>query len=140
MKKLLILLLSLITAISCCSFTACLGGDGSMSNSQVASLYKDIAMQMWQRIGVSNPTSVQSAEASGLSTYSAIPDKKTETNEQGPIYNIKINASDSAAIIYLMGRLYSNENYVLTDNVACFDVSYIVYGEQMSQTLCSTAT
>lgn len=139
MKKLLAIILTLIASISCFAFTACDGGnDGDLSNQETATLYKDIAVQMWQKIGVSNPTISKSASAnSGLSTYGVvIPDKKTETNEEGPVYNIKVNASDAAGIIYLMGNLYADQNYVTTNGVACFDVSYEVYGEHMNQTLC----
>lgn len=141
MKKFFAIIISLLVAISCFAFTACSKDDdsGELNKQEVSSMYRTMAVQMWNKIGVSDPTvsmtgaTGYSAKASKFST--TLPDLKTETDNEGHIHNIKYNANDTAGIMYLLSLLYANENFVPTNGIAHFDVSYTVLGEETEQTM-----
>ncbi len=140
MKKFLTVLL-IIVMTACCFLVGCTptndgdGGNGGGSNGggssgagitrqEEAAIYREIAKQVLSRVGIDLESTAQPAVASGYSV--TIPDKKTETTDESAIHNIKFNAKDSIGITYLLSMLYSNENYVVVNGLAVFDVTYTI--------------
>lgn len=134
MKKFLSLILVMLVALSC-SLVACNppagggdGGDGGeMTRAEIAATYKEVADSIWQKFGVDNPT-----EATAMSVV--IPDKKVETTDEHAIANIKLNANTMVGMIHMIGLLYENDAYVLTDGMAKFDATVSVFGDQTDYT------
>lgn len=122
MKKLLIILLSLMMIASCC-FVACSpdNGDGGMTRQEQANLYSELSSQMLDKMDIAVPES-QPGGASPLNVV--IPDIMQETQEEWEIKNIKFNAIDTAGITMLLSSLFENENFVLTNGIARFSVTY----------------
>ena len=125
-KRFLSLVLAVCMIISCAfAMTACTqtpppGGSGGMTNDEIAVVYKDVAKSTWSEIGVSDPT----VETSSLALLSStIPDKKQETTLANDVLQIKLNANNMASVLYLIGALYENSNFELTNGVAKFSVS-----------------
>lgn len=115
------------------TLTAC--GDKppeTMTNAEMAATYKDVAKSTWSEIGVSDPTIDTSAAP--LSN-SVIPDKKQETSNASDLLQIKMNANNMASVLYLIGSLYENSNFALTNGVAKFDASVSIGQMQMSYAL-----
>ena len=147
MKKFLTFLTALMLAC-CCLLTACSlpngdgGGDeGGLTRQEQAQIYKEVAVQSLSRMGIE----LQPETVSGVSGFSVfIPDKKTETTDEGAIHSIKFNAKDTAGIMWLLSMLYENDNFITVDGLAKFDATYSaptsgpdgITTEQIFQTLC----
>jgi len=122
MKKLVLILLSLMMVASCC-FVACSpdNGDGGMTRQEQANLYSELSSQMLDKMDIAVPES----HSGGNSPFNVvIPDVMQETQDEGAIHNIKFNAIDTAGITMLLGSLFENENFVLTNGIARFSVTY----------------
>ena len=141
MKKISAILASLLLIFT--SFlVACMGtggdsnaslGEGGFSKKEVSNVYREIAEQMFEKIGVSITLPEQTPENANFAIV--VPDKKTETQDEGAIKNIQVNAKDAAGIMYLMSMLYSNENYVTVNGLAGFDATYAQFGDNVTQTI-----
>ena len=111
-KKLLSVLLALVFTLPCMFSLAACKGDGEseeLTNAQMSTIYKDVAVETWSKLGVSDPTTP--AQASAMSV--TIPDKKVETSDANSVLNIKMNANSMAGLMYMLSLLYQNENHVV---------------------------
>ena len=140
MKKLLSLVLVIVMAFSCSlMLTACSpdnpgdgggngGGNGEeLTRAEIATIYKEVAESAWEKIGFELPA--------GPALMSAtFPDNKIETTDSNRIANIKMNAKGGFGVIYMLGLLYENDNFVLTNGIAKFNASVNVFGNNMDFT------
>ncbi|MBQ9734585.1 MAG: hypothetical protein IJV95_01880, partial [Clostridia bacterium] len=135
MKKILILLTALMLAvIACFSMVGCSDGDngdggnggGDLTRAELAVVYKSVAVGTWDKLGLDNPKEEQPTGAMLMST--TLPDNRVETTDDMAIKNIKMNAALMASVAYMIGDLYANENFNLTNNLAHFDASSTMEG------------
>lgn len=160
MKKFLAILLAVLMAICCFALAACDpsgdGGDGgnnggtpggstggggtggggnggvSVERQEEIQVFRSIAAQAMEDIGLS----MAIPSASGNNNFrAAIPNKMTETTDEGRIRSIKVNTQDSIGIMYLLSLLYANENYVMVDGYATFDFTMTIFGQSQSGTM-----
>ena len=130
-KRILSLVLALCLVVPCAfSLAACNGNTPppEMTNEELSQVYNDVAVQAWAKIGVDDPTQTQ---ASALSV--TIPDKKVETTVPTEIANINMNANSMAGLIYMVGLLYSNENFETTNGIAKFNATIDLEGQSFEQ-------
>lgn len=134
MKKFLSFLLIICTVITFAfTLVACgeeKGGDGTgegageessavMTRQELSVVYKEIAVGVWEKVGIDDPTI--EAEAQNASLLRAkIIDKKAEVPDEQKLKNIKGNAGSMASVIYLLSELYANENFVTVEQTAKF--------------------
>lgn len=114
-----------------CAFglVGCGGDPGEPpTREELATIYKEIAVSTWEKLGLDDPTAP--ALASGLA---AVPDKKVETQEEHQVQNIQMNANTMAGLMYMVSLLYSNENFVTTNDIAIFDANVTIMGDQYLQ-------
>ncbi len=132
MKKLFSLFLVIVMALSCSIlFVACKpddsdDGDGGeeLTRAEIATTYKEVAQSAWQTIGYDNVVSPSLMS-------SVVPDKKVETSDSHEIANIKSNAKSAIGVIYMIGLLYENDAFVLTNGAAKFNASVMLFGTPM---------
>lgn len=98
----------------------------ALTNAQLSALYKEVALETWESLGVDDPT-VSTAQLAN------VVDKKTETTDQNAINNIKVNANSMAGLIYMVSLLYSNEKFQTTNNIAKFDADITIESQSFSQ-------
>ena len=105
--------------------TACGKDDNEhpLTKAELSALYKEVALETWESLGVSDPT------VSSAALLANVVDKKTETTDENQIENIKVNAASMAGIVYMVSLLYANENFETTNNIAVFDAD-ITMGSQ----------
>ena len=101
--------------------------DEPMTNAELSTTYKEVAVGTWESIGVSNPTAQQ------VSLAAPVPDKKVETTITAEINNIKMNTNSFAGLIYMIGLLYGNENFQPTNGIAKFNVQVTVGSQLIDQ-------
>ncbi len=128
MKKFLFLLTSILMAF-CCVATACSpADDGDMTNQEIAEVYRVAAVQTLQKIGVNAP------ETGGNKPFAvSFPNSMTEANSDYQIKQIKLNAKDSAGIMYLLSLLYNDAGYKTVNGIARFDVTYTLDSQTVTQ-------
>ena len=103
------------------------GNDGgSLTRAELAVVYKSLAVGTWDKLGVDNPKE-ETAGAMLMST--ALPDNRVETSNPGEIMNIKMNVALMANVAYMIGDLYANDNFNLTNGLAYFDASSTMEGQ-----------
>ncbi len=129
MKKLFSLFLCLMLALGMaigmvgCANDGGDDGDGDgMTRAEYSALYKDIAVELWESAGFSDPTA---SAAQSLMT-AVLPDITTETTDAGEIANIIDNANTTAGIFYMISLLYENDDFVLTNGIAHFEATCTV--------------
>lgn len=105
------------------TLTACGGGSQELTDAEKAVVYKEAAISTWEKMGVSDPTT----ETKTAALLSFIPDKKQETTSKDDILQIKMNANNMASVLYLVGSLYENPNFVTTNGYAKFAVSATIF-------------
>ncbi len=130
MKKLFSLFLVFILALSCSMMlVACKpdkpgDGDGDsgeqLTRAEIATIYKEVAQKSWQKIGYQDVVQP--------SLMSAIPDKKVETTDAQKIANIKGNAKSAIGVVYMIGLLYENDAFILTNGIAKFNAVVSLFG------------
>ncbi|MBO5884278.1 MAG: hypothetical protein J6Q51_00610 [Clostridia bacterium] len=98
---------------------------------ELSATYKNIAISLWDSIGVDDPT-VPQTQAVLMSV--SFPNITDETSDAGKISNIKMNANTSAGLFYMISLLYQNPNFVLTNDVAHFDATCTITTPQESIT------
>lgn len=103
------------------------------TNAELAVIYKEVADSAWEKVGVENPTQT-------VNPLSTILDFKTETTDEAQIANIKINANGMAGLLYMLGLLYENENFVTTNGIAVFDANISIMGTDAVQNYVLTST
>lgn len=115
-NKILCLIMALFIFAPCVMMlSACTPNEEPpLTNVELAAIYKDIADSTWEKMDIQNPTT---------SLMSAIPDFKTETSDADQVENIKLNANGMAGLLYMLGLLYENENFITTNNIAVFDAN-----------------
>ena len=129
MKKILVSILALMLALGMAiSMVGCANGGGDdgdgdgMTRAEYSSIYKDIAVELWESAGFSDPTA-----PAGQSLMTAVlPDITTETTDSGEISNIIANANTTAGIFYMISLLYENDDFILTDGIAHFEATCTV--------------
>ena len=129
MRKFLTMIVALMVAITACiSMVGCndgkMGdggnGGGSLTRAELAMVYKSLAVGTWDKLGLDNPKE----ETSGAMLMSTtLPDNRVETSNPGEIMNIKMNVALMANVAYMIGDLYANDNFNLTNGLAYFDAS-----------------
>ncbi len=130
MKKVLSLFLTILLAVC---FSLGLVGckekpKTGMTMQEASAIYKQAAKSGWEMLGYNDPTEVSTAEASGTTTMSArnintlFPDFTLEDFEEGN-RTILGNLARTNLYVNLLGDLYANENFVLTDKIVTFNVS-----------------
>lgn len=134
-KKLFSCMFAFLLLIPCMFLmTACANGnnDGdkgnptdSLTNEQLSDVYKQTALQTWSKIGIQDPTA-SGGNADALSVN--ITDKRAETTDSTNIQLIKQNAAADAALIYLLGELYNNASFVLTNDIVKFGTTSTIGG------------
>jgi hypothetical protein len=130
MKKFLVSILALMLAFGMAiSMVGCSNGgddgdgDGDgMTRAEYSALYKDIAVELWESLGISDPTAP--AETSLMTAV--LPDITTATTDPGEIANIITNANTTAGIFYMISLLYENDDFVLTNGIAHFEATCTV--------------
>lgn len=90
----------------------------SATNEELSKQYKDIALALWESIGIEDPTKNQ---PQAVVTSAKFPEIKGETTDKSKIKNIHTNANTAAGIFYMISLLYENLDFELTDGVAYFD-------------------
>lgn len=105
------------------TLTACGESSQELTAAEKAVVYKEAAISTWEKMGVSDPT----IETKTAALLSLIPDKKQETANKNDILQIKMNANNMASVLYLVGSLYENSNFVMTDGYAKFSVSATIF-------------
>lgn len=101
-----------------------------LTNAELSTLYKEVAVEAWETAGVSDPTA-PSAQATLLSV--SVPDKKQETDDVAQIANINMNANSMAGFVYMVSLLYANENFATTNNIAVFDAQIMLGTQSFDQ-------
>lgn len=130
MKRFLILFLALLLSFSVFSVGCGDGGNGGgeLTRAELATTYKEVAESTWEMYDYQVPTN------SGLSLMSAsIPDKKQEATEQSDIENIKMNMITMGAFLYMLGSLYTNDAFVVTNGYAKFSATVSIGGGEFEQ-------
>lgn len=127
-KKILSFVFAICFIIPCAfMFSACGNSipDSSqeLTNTEMAVVYKDAAKSTWNKMGVSDPT----IQASSITPTSTLPDKKQNATDSDDIRQVKMNANNMASILYLIGALYENPNFALTEGYAKFSVTAQVF-------------
>ena len=100
--------------------------DEPLTKAELSALYKEVALETWESLGVSDPTVTTASLAN-------VVDKKTETTDEGQIENIKVNANSMAGIVYMVSLLYANENFNTTNNIAVFDAEITMGSQSFTQ-------
>lgn len=129
-KRILSFVLSFCLLVSgAFALSACDGGKGGkpLTNAELSVLYKQVAADAWDEVGLNAPEDT-SAAATTMSV--TIPDKKTETTDASTIANITMNANSMAGFVYMVGLLYANEDFSVTDGIAVFDAPQVSVGGQ----------
>lgn len=131
MKKLLTFVLAFLLSLSVFA-TGCNGnqdGQGEqLSRAEISTIYMEVAESTWEMYDYQKP------ETNSLSLLSVdIPDKKVETTNPSQIENIKINMITMGGFLYMLGSLYTNEAFVVTDGYANFDATISIGGEEFDQ-------
>lgn len=132
-KKILSLIMVLCLVLPCGILLTACGKDkeSKMSNEEKASAYKDVATKTWSKIGVTNPLA-------GLASYTSADNSdedKIEVTINGIDNNslqFKITANNMATVLYLVGSLYENSGFKLTDGIVKFTATATVGGESRS--------
>lgn len=138
MRKFWAILVALtIAIIACISMVGCSDGEtgdggnggGDLTRAELAVVYKTFAVSAWDKLGLDNPKE----ETSGAMLMSAtLPDNRVETSNDGEIMNIKMNAALMANVAYMIGDLYANDNFNLTNNLVYFDATSTMEGQSHS--------
>lgn len=98
----------------------------SLTSAQLSTIYKQAAVDTWGKVGFSAPTA-SGGNADTLSV--SIVDKKTEATTDLDIQLISMNAAGNAAVVYLLGELYANANFVLMNDIVKFDTTNMISDE-----------
>ena len=129
MKKIITIFISLIMLFSTFA-TACSSTSIDPEKLEISNIYREVAYQLLNKAGL------VAVGGKGASPFSvSVADKKTETDDEHAIQNIKANAKDAAGIMYLLSLLYTSEGFEVKDGIACFDVNYSFQGEDVFQTM-----
>ena len=129
MKRIITIFISLIMLFSTFA-TACSSTSIDPEKQEISNIYREVAYQLLNKAGL------VAVGGKGASPFSvSVADKKTETDDEYAIQNIKANAKDAAGIMYLLSILYTSEGFEVKDGIACFDVNYSFQGEDISQTM-----
>lgn len=89
----------------------------TLTATEKATIYKDVAVETWEKIGVNDPT----VETAGISiTPFSIPDLREEAQGTYEETMVRMN-SNSVGILYFIGLLYENSTFSLTNGVAKFE-------------------
>ena len=130
MKKLIFFVLSIVTLLTCSLGLVGCKDSTPLTQSEVATIYKDAAKSIWQMLGKDVPPTLT---ASGYSLV--IPDQmQEETSEsykQGYIHNLSV----MTLYVNFIGDLYANENFILTDKVVTFSATATLYGQTKTHTM-----
>ncbi len=130
-KKFLSFILAICLIIPCAfMLSACGENPQNLTNAEMAVVYKDAAKSAWNKMGVSDPT----IETSNL-LLSAVPDKKQNATDKNDILQVKLNANNMASILYLIGALYENANFVITDGYAKFSAEAEIFDQSFEYDL-----
>ena len=133
-KKILSFILSfcfLLTGMF--ALTAC-GNESSanMSKSELATTFKSVAKQSWDKLGAGDPTiesSSQTVTSKNITLMSidksSIPNEMTEQTGDNAV-NIKASAATMIAYVYMIGEYYENENFVASSKVVTFDMDNLI--------------
>ncbi|MBQ7348747.1 MAG: hypothetical protein IJW47_02005, partial [Clostridia bacterium] len=107
-KRILSLVLAICLIVPCAfSLVACKGSTpppATLTNAELAVVYKEVAVSTWSEIGVDDPTTETTALA--LMSASSIPDKKQETTDAYDLLLIKMNSNNMAGVLYFIGLLF----------------------------------
>lgn len=130
MKKLLAILLSVcFCVVGAFTLTACNNtpptdppanppsgpSAGEMTNAELSAAYKQVAVSTWESLGIDDPTTTTSP------VLTTLPDKKVEIDmNTGEGLNIKLNANGMAGFLYMLGLLYENPAFTLTNGIVKF--------------------
>lgn len=115
------------------ALTAC-GNEssGNMSKSELATTFKSVAKQSWDKLGAGDPT-IESSSRTVTSKNitlmsidkSSIPNEMTEQTGDNAV-NIKASAATMIAYVYMIGEYYENENFVASSKVVTFDMDNLI--------------
>ena len=134
MKKLLILLLALVTALSCSvGLVGCKEESGDLTQAEVSAIYKQAAKSVWAMLGKEDPT----ASVSSLSVE--IPDYTEEETSESMKEGHKYNLNVMTLYVNFIGDLYANKDFVYTDKVVTFTATATSYGQEQTLTMSVTA-
>ncbi len=128
MKKVLSLfLMVLLTVCFSLGLVACKEKPTTgMTMQEASAICKQAAKSGWAMLGYNDPTEDATAQVSGATAMSArsintlFPDFTSEDDERSVILR---NLATTNLYVYLIGDLYANKNFVLTDKIVTFNVS-----------------
>lgn len=126
-KKILSLLMVLCLILPCGILLTGCGKDkeSKMSNEEKASAYKEVATKTWSKIGITNPlANLASYTSADNSNDDKIEVTISDNNDNS--LQFKITANNMATVLYLVGSLYENDNFKLTDGVVKFNATATV--------------
>lgn len=131
-----------IFALSACNPTDAGGStidDGSMSKSELATTFKSVAKQSWEKLGAGDPL-VEATSQSLLTKFTSInslnrndiPNEMTEQTGDGAI-GVKAMSATMIAYVYMIGEYYENDNFVVSDKVVTFDLDNVILPNEKTQ-------
>ena len=113
--------------------------DGSMSKSELATTFKSVAKQSWEKLGAGDPllaTTSQSLLTKFTSINSLnrkdIPNEMTEQTGDEAI-GVKAMSATMMAYVYMIGEYYENDNFVVSDKVVTFNLDNIILPNEKTQ-------
>ena len=136
MKKFFVVLLSIITLLTCFVFsTGCKNenDDGALSRAEVSAIYKKAAEGIWEMLGKENPTNT--VQSFRITIPDHTEEQTGESSKQGFIHNLSI----MTLYVNFIGDLYANENFVYTDKVVSFTASVNMGGNLQTHQMSLTA-
>lgn len=137
MKKLFASLISIIL-ITCSAFalSACneTPPPAELSNEELSTAYKQVALSAWDSIGVDDPT------ATSAPALLYFPDNRVEIDITLPENatakkNILINANSMAGFMYMLSLLYECDGFETTNGLSKFDATITMGSTQSTQSI-----
>ncbi len=124
MRKISFLILTLLLAVSL-GLTGCIK-TSNITMQEASAIYKQAAKSGWELLGYNDPTEITEAQIANATTMSAknineqFPDFTDEIDDKSTILG---NLARTNLYVNLIGDLYANENFVLSNKIVTFSVN-----------------
>lgn len=117
-KKILGFVLAVsLTVVGAFALTGCSGGN-EMSREQLSSSFKEVSSAAYSKLGF------EKEQSSTVASLFSIPEVGSEVDINGMDAKfLKANAIACVALVDMVGDLYANEDFVVTDNAVTFTIS-----------------
>lgn len=120
-KRLVIILVSVCLVISAgiTAFLCIKNNKKELSNADMSVAYKNLAVSMWTKIGIDKPFESQTSYAS----FCDVPEKADVAQNSDEKMKLKLVTNSMSSLIYMVGCLFDNSNFVLKKDIAKFSTT-----------------